>query len=85
MGTVTAGLDREIAAYDAMRASLENEHMGQWVVVREEQLVGLYPSFEDAARVAVERFGRGPYLIRKIGAAPVALPASVVYHLRHHA
>ena len=79
MGTIMIELDREIAAYETMRADLENRHMGEWVLVHDEKLFGIYPSFDDAAQVAVKEFGRGPYLIRQIGAAPVTMPASVMY------
>lgn len=76
-------LDREIAAYETMRADLENQHMGEWALIFDEKLVGVYPSFEEAAQVAVHEFGRGPYLIRQIGAPPVTMPASVIYNFRH--
>jgi len=73
------GLDSEIEAYETMRGELEANHTGEWVLVRERKLVSLYESFEKAAEDAVQRFGRGPYLIRQVGAPPVALPASVMY------
>jgi len=85
MGTAMAELDREIAAYEVMRAGLENQHMGQWVLVFNEKLIGVYPSSDEAAQVAVRDFGRGPYLIRQIGAPPITMPASVVYNVQHHA
>ena len=72
-------LTREIAAYERMRNELETDHLGKWVLVHDEVLVGVYATFEVAAGEAVQRFGRGPYLIREIGAAPMTLPASVLY------
>ena len=75
MSTLTG----EIAAYERMRSELETDHLGKWAIVRDEVLVGLYDTFEEAASYAVEQFGRGPYLIREIGAPPVTLPASVLY------
>ena len=74
-------LFKEIAAYEGMRGKLETDHFGKWVIVRGEVLVGLYDTFEEAAEYAVARFGRGPYLIREVGAAPITLPASVLYNL----
>ena len=73
-------LKREIGAYEKMRPDLEAEHLGKWAVVHDEKLVNVYDSFEAAAEDAVRQFGRGPYLIRQIGAPPVTLPASVLYH-----
>jgi hypothetical protein len=75
-----AELRDEIAAYDAMRADLEASHLGKFALVHDRALIGTYDTFDAAAREAVHRFGRGPYLIRQIGAPPVTLPASVMYH-----
>lgn len=74
-----AELSDDIAAYDAMRADLESEALGKWVLVRNRCLEGTFGTFDEAARDAVHRFGRGPYLIRQVGAGSVTLPASVVY------
>ena len=76
-------LDREIAAYETIRADLENQHMGKWILIFNEKLIGVFSSFDEAAKDAVEKFGRGPYLIRQVGAPPITMPASVVYHLHH--
>ncbi len=78
-----AELKNEIAAYEVMRADLEAAHLGKFVVVHDQKLIGTYDSFDAAAKEAVHRFGRGPYLIRQIGAPPITLPASVVYHPVH--
>ena len=72
-------LDREIAAYNAMRDELERDHIYDWVVFHDEQFIGAYEDFQDAAAEAVRRFGRGPYLIRQVGAQPKRLPSSLMY------
>ena len=74
-----ATLDENIAVYDTMREHLEQEHFGKWVVFHDREFVGNYDEFEDAAEVAIARFGRGPYLIRQVGQRPTRLPASVLY------
>jgi hypothetical protein len=78
-----AELRDEIAAYDAMRADLEAKFLGRWALVHDRELIGTYDSFDDAAKEAVHKFGRGPYLIRQIGAPPISLPASVMYRPMH--
>jgi hypothetical protein len=75
-----AELKDEIAAYEAMKGDLESSHLGKFALVHDRTLVGTYDTFDMAAQVAVHRFGRGPYLIRQIGAPPITLPASVMYH-----
>jgi hypothetical protein len=72
-------LNDDIAAYQVVRAGLEASIQGKWVVFRDKRLVGSFDSFDDAAKDAVGKFGRGPYLIRQVGAAAVRLPASVRY------
>jgi len=78
-----AQLDNEIAAFNGMREDLESKHMGRWVLVHGSKLEGVFDTFEAAAADAVKRFGRGPYLIRQVGAPPVTLPASVMYRPMH--
>lgn len=75
-------LDSQISAYEEMRDTLETDHFGQWVVFHDGTLIGTYESFQDAAEEAVRCFGRGPYLIRQVGAPPVRLPASVLFRKR---
>ena len=72
-------LSTQIAAYEEMRDALETDHFGKWVVFYGGKLVDPYESFEEAAEDAVRRFGRGPYLIRQVGAPPITLPAPVLY------
>jgi hypothetical protein len=68
-----------IAAYQAMQQELEEKHMGKWVLFHSNSLVAVHESFDSAAEDAVKRFGRGPYLIRQVGAPPITLPASVMF------
>ena len=71
-------LDEQIAVYESMRDDLEREHMGEWVVVHDEELAGTYVSDQEAAEEAIRRFGRGPYLIRQVGAGPITLRIPVL-------
>lgn len=72
-------LSEERKAFKKMRDELEATAKGKWALVYKSDLIGTYDSFSDAATEAVSRFGRGPYLIRQIGAPETTLPASVVY------
>ncbi len=76
-------LDQELQAYEAMKANLEEHHTGKWVVIHDGELVDAFDTLDAAATEAVRRFGRGPYLIRQVGAPPVSLPASVLYRPVH--
>ena len=72
-------LDKDIIAYEKMREELEAKYMGKWVLVHDERLFGTYESFESVSEEAVREFGRGPFLIRQVGAPPITLPASVTF------
>lgn len=74
-------LEKEIAAFENMQAELEAHHNGKWAVIHGDELIDSFDSFEVAAAAAVERFGRGPFLIRQIGAPAFVMPASVAYRL----
>ena len=78
MAEQKASLTEDISAYEAMQNRLERDHFGEWVVVHDKRLASVHPSFGSAAEFAVAHFGRGPYLIRQVGAGPVSLPASVL-------
>lgn len=74
-----ATLETEIKAYEARRDELEKQHHGKFIVLKGQDLIGAYDTFEAAAQEAIRRFGRGPYLIRQVGAPPISIPASVMY------
>lgn len=74
-----ADLDTEIRAFERLQPQLEAEYMGRWVLIHDGELINTFDSFELAAEDAVKRFGRGPFLIRQVGAQPEALPISVVF------
>jgi hypothetical protein len=78
-----AMLDTELKAYAKEAIRLEAAHPGRWVVFNGPALVAVHESFEAAAEEAVRKFGRGPYLIRQIGAPPIVIPASIAGHMPH--
>lgn len=75
-----AALDVELGAYQQQANRLEAAYAGKWVVFKASALVGIHDTFEQAAADAVGRFGRGPYLIRQVGAPPIVIPVSVAYN-----
>ena len=70
---------KEMDAYGRMRAFLETDHLGKWALVCGGELIGIHDEFHDAADDAHKRYGKGPYLVRKIGEGPMTLPASILY------
>ena len=71
-------LEKEITAFERLSPELEAHHHGKWVVIHDEVLVGAFDTLDAAAEEAATRFGRGPYLIRQVGAPAFAVPVSVM-------
>jgi len=72
-------LETEIRAFEAQRRELERTYAGKFVVFKGGELFGAWDTLDAAAQAAVLRFGRGPYLIRQVGAPAATLPASVLF------
>lgn len=77
-------ISKDIAAFERLLPKLEQEHAGKWILIVDEELVQAFETFEDAASEAVVRFGRGPFLIRQVGAPPPPV-APVLFFMQRHA
>jgi hypothetical protein len=75
-------LEPEIQAYEKQLSELERTYQGKFVVFKGEEFIGAWDTLNAAAAEAVARFGRGPYLIRQVGAPAPKLPASVLFRNR---
>ena len=73
----------DIAAFDIERPRLEAVFLGKWVIFHDCKFAGVFDDFPAAAADAMERFGTGPYLIRRVGERHVTLPTSVMYGPLH--
>jgi len=60
-------LAEEIEIYRKYIDGWIKEHLNEWVVVRLPEKIDFFKSFDDAAEFAINNYGRGPYLIRRIG------------------
>ncbi len=77
-------LQNEIAAFEKLKVELLKHHFGKFVVIRDGKLAGAFDTLDNAAKEAIQRFGKGHYLIRQVGKdAPTSLPASVAFRPLH--
>lgn len=76
-------LKDDIAAFEQMRKDLEARRLKEWVVFHKGRFEGLFPDFESAAESAVDRFDRGPYLIRQVGAGPIQFSGGMIMRPVH--
>lgn len=56
----------ELATYEQQRAALLAQATGQWVLIRGEEIVGIYPEETTAIREGFQRFGHVAFLVRHI-------------------
>lgn len=72
-------LDVEIQAFERKKQELTERYNGKYVVIKGDDLAGVFDSFNNAAKMAVETL-KSPYLIRQVGASEsMSLPASVAF------
>src|SRR4051812_35445108 len=58
----------EMAAFLARLPDLLKSHPGQFVAVVDSEILGVWPTREEALDAAVERAGEGPFMVRQIQA-----------------
>ena len=62
--------DKNMVVFERMEDCMKAEQYLKWAVIHEAEFIGSYDTLQDAAKVAVARFGCGPYLIRQFGVHP---------------
>ena len=65
-------LDLEIATY-AKRLPELLAHVGEYVVIHQDRVIGFYPDYESALKAGYEQAGLGPFLVKKIAEKEEAL------------
>jgi len=74
-------LKLEIATYEKHREKLEKDHFGKYALVHDDQLIGVFDSFQEAAEEGLRLFGQGPFLVRQIGGPDPELPVALMLGL----
>lgn len=59
-------LRQGIATYEEVLPALLETHRNRFVLIKGDEVVGVFESDEAALRHAAARFGLGPYLVRRI-------------------
>ena len=59
-------LEREIAYYERERDRLVAQHLGKFVVIKGEELLGAFDTPLAAYEAAVAKYGREPFLTRQV-------------------
>ena len=70
----------ELEAYEGKKQELVKHYPGKFVLFHGKELIGSFDTFDNAAKEAIQKFGKGPSLIRQVGGVTgMPLPASVAY------
>ena len=73
-------IQTELKTFRRMQEELKEHHNGKFVLIHGEVFIDAFDTFDRAAVVAVDRFGQGPYLIRRVDdGQPIPMPASVAF------
>jgi len=59
-------LEKELERYTKMKPELLKNHKDKFVLIRGEEFIGAYDSAENAYTEGVKRFGREPFLVKKV-------------------
>jgi hypothetical protein len=59
-------LKRELETYEAQKSELMGQAMGKFVLIKDEEVVGVFDTQMDAIRQGYARFGNAPFLVKQI-------------------
>ena len=59
-------LDEELKTYDEHRESLLGPAEGKFVLIRKDQIIGVYDSKMDAIAQGYQQFGNVPFLVKQV-------------------
>jgi hypothetical protein len=58
-------LEKEFRYYLAHRDEIIREHQGQFVVIKDEKIIGVYPSEIEAIKTTTKKYPLGTFLVQK--------------------
>ena len=66
-------LDRNQAAYEAIRADMEEKHMGRVILMHDGEVVEIYNDSGDAYKIGREKYGLDNFSLVDVGERPINL------------
>lgn len=79
MSYETDPLSAEKALFNSQRDELAARYPGHYLLIKAEEVVGAYQTFDEAVDAGVEKFGAGPFLVQSadkpLDETPVIIPA----------
>ena len=59
-------LDKELRYFEAQKAELLKHHENQFVLIKDEQLIGAFTTPQEAYQEGIQRLGNQPFLIKQV-------------------
>ncbi len=59
-------LEQELAHFERIKADLLKNHAGKFALIKGEEFIGAFDSADNAYKEGVTRFGREPFLVKRI-------------------
>ena len=59
-------LELELETYRTLKPELVKNHLGKFVLIKGDQLVGTYDNAGNAYNAGVKNFGKEPFLVRRV-------------------
>ncbi len=70
MVEMSSTFDEDLATFKELNQQMGEEHKGKYLLVKNGESHGVFSSFEDAHRAALEQFGTEEVVIGQIGVEP---------------
>lgn len=68
-------MDKETAYYEANLLGWMGQHTGEYIVIKNDSVLGFYHTEDDALAAGASAFGAQPFLVRKVGEPPQQMQA----------
>jgi len=62
--------EEDLEYFEEIKEELSKQHQGKFVLIKNKENVGIFSSFEDAHKEALQRFGNVDVVIAQIGIEP---------------
>jgi predicted DNA-binding antitoxin AbrB/MazE fold protein len=82
--SIDTDLARELATYERHRAALERDHPGEFAIIRNSELVGVFKEEQEALAEGARRFGLGKFLLMEVGDPIYSFPNCVLPETASH-
>ena len=72
-------LKKELSTYDANKKDLISKALGKYVLIKDDKIIGIYETSNDAIAEAYKMFGNVPFLVKEI--VEIDNPVEIVSNL----